>query len=275
MEPSMIVFTCHVCKTTLKIEDAHAGQMVRCPTCMAVVQAPAAAAAPMASVVAVASAPGPAAQPQQPIAQSRPRPAGATPWVNRPGGRRYGFNCPYCSSRLEATEALAAQEGQCPTCGNQITIPILDRYNRLIDPHTRQIIKQDPHPVHAYAAAGDRAPRIIRDDNGNQLIVCPRCSAHSAITSNNCKSCGMPFTMEGTTFDGSSSTDGFCITALVVGILGLLTFLLMAIVPLAAIAFGAIGIYRTSGENTSRGGRGLAIAGICLGVVGLIFFAMR
>jgi hypothetical protein len=41
---------------------------------------------------------------------------------------------------------MAAQEGQCPTCGNNITIPILDRYGRLIDPKTRQIIKQDPHP---------------------------------------------------------------------------------------------------------------------------------
>ena len=79
--------------------------------------------------------------------------------AGRFASRRYGFNCGYCSSRLEATGAMAAQEGQCPTCGNQITIPILDRYGRLIDPKTRQIIKQDPHPVHAYAAAGERAPR--------------------------------------------------------------------------------------------------------------------
>src|SRR5213079_3653291 len=82
--------------------------------------------------------------------------------VTSRGGKRYGFNCGYCSSRLEATESMAAQEGQCPTCGNQITIPILDRYGRLIDPKTRLIIKQDPHPVHAYAAAGDRAPAILR-----------------------------------------------------------------------------------------------------------------
>ena len=57
----------------------------------------------------------------------------------RGGGRRYGFNCGYCSSRLEATEAMGAQDGQCPTCGNNITIPILDRYGRLIDPKTRHI----------------------------------------------------------------------------------------------------------------------------------------
>ena len=63
---------------------------------------------------------------------------------------------------------MAAQEGQCPTCGNNITIPILDRYGRLIDPKTRQIIKQDPHPVHAYAAAGERAPQILRGPMGSR-----------------------------------------------------------------------------------------------------------
>src|ERR671920_498743 len=137
------------------------------------------------------------------------------------GGKRYGFNCGYCSSRLEATEAMGAQEGQCPTCGNNITIPILDRYGRLIDPKTRQIIKQDPHPVHAYAAAGDRAPKIIRQKDTKQIIVCPRCNGASPITANNCKACGMPSTMEGTTLEAAGSSNGFCVASLVLGIIGL------------------------------------------------------
>ena len=155
--------------------------------------------------------------------------AGISPAVapQRPGGsrfsgKRYGFLWGYCSSRLEATESMAAQEGECPTCGNQITIPILDRHDRLIDPKTRQIIKQDPHPVHAYAAAGDRAPKIIRAKEGKQYIVCPRCAATSPITANNCKSCGMPFTMEGTTLEATGASNGFCVASLVLGIIGLL-----------------------------------------------------
>jgi hypothetical protein len=168
---------------------------------------------------------------------------------------------------------MAAQDGQCPTCGNQITIPILDRYNRLIDPRTRQIIKQDPHPVHAYAAAGDRAPKILRNDDGSQRIVCPRCGSHNAITSNNCKSCGMPFTMEGTTSDAAGTTDGFCVTSLVIGIISLLAFLTL-VVPILAVVFGVIGVHRTSNENENRGGKGMGIAGICLGAVGLLFFVL-
>jgi hypothetical protein len=185
------------------------------------------------------------------------------------GGKRYGFNCAYCSSRLEATEAMAAQEGQCPTCGNTITIPILDRYGRLIDPITRQIIKQDPHPVHAYAAAGDRAPKILRQNNGSQVIQCPRCGTMSSISSNNCKSCGMPFTMEGTTLEAAGGTNGFCVAALVLGIIGL-PCSFIPLVSLLAIVFGIIGLNQVNKSGVEGSGKGLAIAGLVCGIAGLI-----
>src|SRR5690348_11881060 len=212
----MVVFPCHVCKTSLQAEDAQAGQQVRCPTCLTVLRVPSPSAAPpiaeFAGVGAGATASGgvaaAAAGARSGTAAPRP-PAGSFPGTPRTGGKRYGFNCGYCSSRLEATEAMAAQEGQCPTCGNNITIPILDRYGRLIDPKTREIIKQDPHPVHAYAAAGERAPQILRTKEGKQSIRCPRCSSVSPITANNCKTCGMPFTMEGTTLEATGSSNGF------------------------------------------------------------------
>jgi ribosomal protein L40E len=187
----------------------------------------------------------------------------------RTGGKRYGFNCAYCSSRLEATESMAAQDGQCPTCGNNITIPILDRYGRLIDPKTRQIIKQDPHPVHAYAAAGERAPKILRQGNDKQLIQCPRCSAMSPITANNCKGCGMPFTMEGTTLEASGTSNGFCVASLVLGIIGIpaaCTF----VTPLLAVIFGIIGYNQVTKAGVEGGGKGMAIAGITCGIAGCL-----
>ena len=187
----------------------------------------------------------------------------------RTGGKRYGFNCGYCSSRLEATEAMGAQEGQCPTCGNNITIPILDRYGRLIDPKTRQIIKQDPHPVHAYAAAGERAPGIIRSQDGKHSIRCPRCSSVSPITANNCKSCGMPFTMEGTTLEATGTNNGFCVAGLVLGIIGLIpcTF---ALPSALALVFGIIGYRQVTKDGNTGGGRGMAIAGIIMGGIGIL-----
>ncbi len=164
---------------------------------------------------------------------------------------------------------MAAQEGQCPTCGNQIVIPILDRYGRLIDPVTKQIIKQDPHPVHAYAAAGDRAPRILRLDSGSQVIQCPRCGKTSPISANNCKSCLMPFTMEGTTIEAGSAANGYCVASLVLGIIGIPASCTL-IVPALAVVFGVIGIAQINRSGSERGGKGMAIAGIVCGTGGLL-----
>ncbi len=161
---------------------------------------------------------------------------------------------------------MAAQEGQCPTCGNNITIPILDRYGRLIDPKTRQIIKQDPHPVHAYAAAGERAPQILRGPDGKQAIRCPRCGGGSPITANNCKGCGMPFTMEGTTLEAAGSSNGFCVASLVLGIIGLIPCT-YGVPSALALIFGIIG-YNQVTKAGGRGGKGMSIAGIVMSVIG-------
>src|SRR2546430_2686654 len=163
----MPVFPCQVCNTQLSADEAQAWELVRCPTCLSTLRVPQPTRAGQLVGSGVGSSGGPAPLPRPSFAPG----AGGI----RGGGKRYGFNCPYCSSRLEAQEAQAAQDGTCPTCGSTITIPILDRYGRLIDPKTRQIIKQDPHPVHAYAAAGDRAPQIIRGPDGKQSIRCSRC----------------------------------------------------------------------------------------------------
>src|SRR5678815_3369376 len=252
----MIEFPCQVCQTPLKANDAQAGQLVRCPTCSTTLRVP---------VPATAGATAAVTRSYMGL--------GPSPTL-RGSGRRYGFNCGYCSSRLEATESMAAQEGQCPTCGNQITIPILDRYGRLIDPKTRQIIKQDPHPVHAYAAAGERAPVILRGKAGKQLIRCPRCSGTSPISANNCKGCGMPFTMEGTTLEAAGTSNGFCVASLVLGIIGLPASCVM-IPSVLAIIFGIIGynqVTKSTGEG--GGGKGMAIAGIVCGCIGALIGVM-
>jgi hypothetical protein len=262
----MIVFPCQVCRTQLSAEDGQAGQLVRCPTCLTTLRVPAEQYAGAATALAGMSSGGAGA-----VTSNLPRPGPAGfPGMNRATGKRYGFNCGYCSSRLEATESMAAQEGQCPTCGNNITIPILDRYGRLIDPKTRQIIKQDPHPVHAYAAAGDRAPAILRSKDGKQLIKCPRCSGTSPITANNCKGCGMPFTMEGTTLEAAGTSNGFCVASLVLGIIGLPAACAI-IPPVLAVIFGIIGYNQVSKGGEGGSGKGMAIAGIICGAIGCLF----
>jgi hypothetical protein len=257
----------------LSADEAQAGQLVRCPTCLTALRVPAAAlpAALAATTTATMTPPRPSAMSDA----SAPAANGTTSHFARfpalsATGRRYGFNCPYCSSRLEANDAMAAQDGQCPTCGNSITIPIRDRYGRLIDPKTRQIIKQPPHPVHAYAAAGERAPRIIRSERGVQNIQCPRCRALSPINANMCKGCGMPFTMEGTTQEPATGSNGFSVASLVLGIIGIPAFCVV-LPSLLAVIFGTVSLLQ-SRANAERGGRGMAIAGIICGLIGCLIF---
>ncbi|MBC7783219.1 MAG: DUF4190 domain-containing protein [Burkholderiales bacterium] len=276
----MIYFNCNVCRASLSGEEGQAGSLVRCPNCLTTLTVPAGAnAGAMANAGATNAGVGGAGMGGG-IENLRPPPPPAplprqTRYTGDAGlGRRYGFNCVYCSSRLEATESMAAQEGQCPTCGSNITIPILDRYGRLIDPITKEIIKPDPHPVHAYAAAGQRAPQIIRHQDGSQVIQCTKCVRVSPINSNNCKHCGMPFTMEGTTPEAAGASNGFAVTSLVLGIIGV-PFSCSIIVPLLAVVFGGVALVQISqrgSENAS--GRGLAIAGVVCGCVGLIIGVM-
>jgi len=182
------------------------------------------------------------------------------------GGRRYGFLCTYCSSRLEATESVAGQSGTCPTCGMGIVIPILDSRGRLIDPTSGEVLKQDPHPVHAYAAAGHKAPQIVTHDNsGKQYILCPRCQRQNTLSSNNCLGCGLPFTMEGTTGDSISGTNSWAVASLVLGIVSVAGGCFVVVPPILAIVFGLIAM-RT---GQSRG-QGIALAGVILGTLALL-----
>jgi len=188
-----------------------------------------------------------------------------------PMGRRYGFLCAYCSSRLEAVESMAGQSGTCPTCGNSIVIPILDSRGRLIDPTTGKVIKQDPHPVHAYAAAGHKAPQIVTvETTGERYIKCPRCQRQNLLSSNNCLGCGLPFTMEGTVGDSISGTNTWAVASLVLGIVSLAGGCVFMIPPILAIVFGFLAMRTTNSATGQNSGQGLAITGMILGTIGLV-----
>ena len=81
----------------------------------------------------------------------------------------------------------------------------------------------------------------------------------------------MPFTMEGTTLEAAGSSNGMATASLVLGIVGLPAFCTV-VVPLLAVVFGAVAVRQTS-ENR-QGGRGMAIAGIVCGSVGLLMSMM-
>src|SRR6187399_3221182 len=117
----MIVFECNVCRTALSAEEAQAGQLVRCPKCLTTLRVPVAERAAVGAGVGGAAGGGYMPPPPPRSGYERGGLSGAMlGGGSRAAGRRFGFNCGYCSSRLEANESQSGQEGQCPTCGNSI-----------------------------------------------------------------------------------------------------------------------------------------------------------
>src|SRR5687768_1614074 len=103
----MLIFPCHVCRTQLSADESQAGQLVRCPTCLTTLRVPAA----QREAIAVGAAAATDDRTQTPASERRfipPTPGGLmnTGAGLRAGGKRFGFNCGYCSSRLEATENM-------------------------------------------------------------------------------------------------------------------------------------------------------------------------
>jgi len=191
---------------------------------------------------------------------------------------RFTFTCQRCGSALEGHSGISGQPGRCPTCGVVFTIPAVDRRTGL--PLGPAEVAEDgelPTPMHAYAAAGTKAPVIRRRPNGDQYIVCPRCDAEASVDANICGRCGLPFTIEGAhaVAVGAVATANSAATAsLVLGILGLVTFCFPLLGGLAVI-FGGVALARTPHVGGQQPGRRHAIAGMVCGAIAIAAYVVK
>ncbi len=192
---------------------------------------------------------------------------------------RFNFSCRLCGSVLEALIAQSGTPGRCPTCAAVFHVPG-------VHPRTGLALgagagtgdsgetEQDPTPVHAYAAAGDKAPEIVHVDGAGWAIVCPRCAATSDIERNYCAACGFPFTMEGANRAAQSTADGYAVASFVVGLISLPVCICAgAYGGIGALVAGILGwtsLTRVRPIGSARRGRAWAIAGLSLAVVGLV-----
>ncbi len=193
---------------------------------------------------------------------------------------RFNFSCRACGSVLEALIAQSGTAGRCPTCAAEFSIPRVDlRTGLALGIGDSGEDGQDPTPVHAYAAAGDKAPEIVHVEGAGRAILCPRCAATSDIEQNYCVACGFPFTMEGANRAAQSAADGYAVTSFVVGLISLPVCICAdAYGGIGAILAGILGwtsLTRVRSAGSARGGRGWAIAGLALAVVGLVVVLVK
>lgn len=178
---------------------------------------------------------------------------------------RFTFACERCASILEATSIQCNHVGRCPTCGATFTIPAIDPHSAV--PLNKPRPADDgqlPTPMHAYAAAGARAPKIERDPGGAQSIICPRCAGRSPVEANLCAACGTPFTMEGATeiTRASGRMPRRAAAALILGLL-----ICLPVGPIA-MTFGLLALRDEPQGGKAPPGHAAAWAGIVLGVIG-------
>ena len=202
----------------------------------------------------------------------------AAPSYNRSsvvGRTRFTFSCRRCGSILEGRGELGGKHGRCPTCGAVFVIPEVDALTGLpVDRNSVEPDQQNPTPMHAYATAGSNAPTIQRRHDGTQVIICPRCKREMPVEADTCKSCGIPFTMDGADAITRAAPlgNGLATASLTVGILALLTPCLPG-AGLIAVGLGIAGLLRANRSGPERIGRGVAIAGIACGAVALGWIA--
>ena len=74
--------------------------------------------------------------------------------------------------------------------------------------------------------------------------------------------------------DGIHHNSGFAVASLILGILGLLTPVLGLIFNLLAVVFGATALKAISKSRINLGGRGMALTGLILGILGFSFWGI-
>jgi hypothetical protein len=245
------VLDCPSCRKAVAVEQSLIGRLVTCPHCSGYF--------------------GVAANPEggTPVATAAPQGGAAR------ATRRCRFSCQRCGSVLETFGEQCGQPGRCPTCGAVFVVPPFDPQTGLVS--STASVPEDgqlPTPMHAYATAGDRAPKIVRRADGQQVIVCPRCRREAPVDADGCPACGMPFTLEGTKAGGVAAEtrdNNLATAAFTVGVLSVLSFCLPVLGPVA-IGLGIAGIRRAKRSGMYGSGRSMAVAGIILGAVSVALF---
>jgi len=186
-----------------------------------------------------------------------------------PLGKLFSFRCAQCQSRLEAYTGMVGRRAQCPTCAVEFKVPPQEGQVRRLGGTEPEA--EYAQPVHAYAAAGDKAPEIVRLPSGQQAIRCARCRTVNSVDRDNCIQCAAPFTLEGSEQGAIPRAGGLATASLVLGIIGLVAFFAV-LPPVLAIIFGLMALGESHRGPDSP--RNTAIAGIVLGGIGIVLTAL-
>jgi hypothetical protein len=154
--------------------------------------------------------------------------------------------CPKCGEVLEAPDGSEGQEAECPACNSAITVPA-----------KKIIIKSSkvaPSSIPAVPSVSQVPKAPSAPVSPAQLSVSPASSTNPVVP----------------------QTSGFAIASMVLGIIGISAgfFCCGPVFPSLAVILGHMSFSKISKNPTLYSGKGLAIAGLTMGYVGLVLWVI-
>jgi hypothetical protein len=143
------------------------------------------------------------------------------------------FNCPHCNQSLEAPEEMLGQAINCPSCNGSIQLPQSTPKPEVRPPPSPKVVIRKP------LAPPPPPP---------------------------------PVPIPTTTVIGANETSGLAVASMVIGILAILGgwFWSGAILPILAIIFGHVSLYKIKKNSPRLKGKGFSVTGLTLGYVSLV-----
>jgi len=186
------------------------------------------------------------------------------------------MSCPTCGKTLSAPDSSAGKRAKCPQCDQIMIIPAVAQDSETFAAPTAQ----QPPPLDSQPASGppenwldglggsDQATGAVAGSDARR--PCPECGEMIAAGAARCRFCNTPFDSR---FSGGygrrgrgQSYNGFAITSMVLGIVGIVTFCFGIVLGILAVIFGAVAL---NGMAKSRNpeGKGMAVTGLVLGII--------
>ncbi len=160
------------------------------------------------------------------------------------------IQCPHCQKTLDAPSEKAGQVTNCPACGGQMQLPAAGA--------------PAPAPSQPSQQAGSAPP------GGGATKVCRFCGEDILAVAQKCKHCGSYLSgprAGGRGRAGSASSSSQGTTALVLGIVGILT----ACFPIVPLVLGGVAIHFARRARAEGDESGTATAGLVVGIVATVF----